>query len=320
MIAMQLRAIIVDAFREAFEKRVFWIFAGMTVLVALAMASVSISDEGVSLFFGLAPLESVDIAPSTPAGRAIIGAILTELIGRWYIGFLGIILSIVATCGVIPSMLERGAVDVVLSKPISRPALFLGRYIGAMAFVLIQATFFVVLTFLVAGLRWHYWSPPYLACIPLFVILFSYIYAFTALFGVITRNAMASFLLTILAWFCVFAPQIAYENLEKVESIGWKVDQRWIDGARLLKTIFPNTREIPRLAGQLIGATVESQTMGEPQEGVADMVFLKLDMQKAYEAEARISNVDFVTSVGSSLLFEAVVVMIAMWKFSRRDF
>jgi len=27
-----------------------------------------------------------------------------------------------------------------------------------------------------------------------------------------------------------------------------------------------------------------------------------------------------VTSIGSSLLFEAVIVFIAMWKFTRRDF
>ncbi|MCB9855724.1 MAG: ABC transporter permease subunit [Phycisphaerales bacterium] len=320
MIAMQIRALIVDSFREALDKKLFWIFAGLTLLLSLAMASVSISDSGVSMFFGAVPIESLQIAPSTPEGRAIIGAILTQLIGRWYIGFVGIILSIVATCGVIPSLMERGAIDVAVSKPISRSTLFLGKYFGSMVFVLIQSALFVVLTFLVAGLRWHYWAPAYLWCIPLFVILYSYLYAFTALFGVMTRNAMASFLLTMLAWLCVFAPQITYEFLEQSDAFGLKVDARWVRGAEVLKTVFPNMREIPSIAGNLIGATVESEVSGQPSSGTVDLGMMTLDYEKAEAAERRIGNVNPVTSIGSSLLFEAVIVAIAVWKFSRREF
>lgn len=320
MLLMQMRALVVDSFREALEKKLFWIFAGLTILVALAMACVSITDEGVNVMFGALVVETTEMAPSSPMGRALIGAILTQLIGRWYIGLIGIILSLVATCSVIPSLMERGAIDIAVSKPISRSTLFLGKYLGSMVFVLLQSTLFVVLTFLVVGFRWNYWAPAYLWCIPLFVILYSYIYAFTALFGVMTRSPMASLLLSLFAWICIFTPQLTYEMLEKSSALGFDVNQRWIDSAKVLKTIFPNTREIPHIAGKLIGASSESELQGQPDEDIIDVGLMQVDVGKAVQAEQRIGDVNPYTSIGSSLAFEAVIVMIAMWKFSRKEF
>lgn len=320
MLAMQIWALIVDSFREAIERKLFWIFAGLTLFVAVLMACIGISDEGVSIFFGKWFFETDLFAPSTMDGRARIGAILTKYIGDFYIGFIGIVIALIATCGAFPSLMERGAIDVALSKPISRRALFLGKYLGSMVFVLMQSTLFVVLTLLVAGLRWNYWSLAYLGCIPLFVILYSYIYAFTALFGVMTRNAMAAMLLSMLAWVFMFLPQLVYETLDSADSVGFNVDRKWVDVAKTAKLIVPNTTDITYIAGNMIGASVATELSSQPTTQSVDAGVLKVDLAKASESERRVSKVNPFTSIGSSLLFEAVIVWIALRLFSRREF
>lgn len=326
MVAMQFRALIRDSFREAMDKKLFWIMIGTTILVAAAMACVGLSEGQVSLLFGWRVYDVPEFSPTSPGGRAFIGALLTKGIGDFYIGFVGIIIALVATCGVIPSLMERGAIDVVVSKPISRSALFLGKYLGSMVFVFIQATIFVVLTLLVAGLRWNYWSWAYLWCIPLIVILYSYIYAFTALFGVMTRNAMAAFLLSMLAWLMMFLPQATYETLDGAGAMGFDVEPKWVQTAKLAKSIVPNTTEITYIAGNLIGASNATDVAPEtpkPSDGpntTSSPDAFTINMKEAAESERRISNVNPWTSIGSSLAFEAVIVMIAMWKFSRREF
>lgn len=334
MWTMQMRALVLDSFREAIEKKLFWIFAGITVFIAMVMACIGMSDKGVSLMFGWKVIETELFDPSTAQGHALIGAILTKGIGDFYIQFIGIIIALVATCGVIPTLMQRGAIDVVLSKPISRRTLFLGKYFGSMVFVLLQATLFVVLTLLVAGLRWHYWSWAYLLCIPLIVILYSYIYAFTALFGVMTRNAMAAFLLSLLAWFGMFLPQLAYETLDGAGAIGLEIDAKWVQVAKFAKLVVPKTTDITYIAGNLIGASTvtptdegdggaqgsTTQVAGDTEATPKSGSMMNINMREAAESEQRVSDVNPYTSIGSSLLFEAIVVYIALLKFSRRDF
>jgi len=43
---------------------------------------------------------------------------------------LAILMSIFATASLVPRMLQKGAIDLLLSKPIGRPALFASRYLG----------------------------------------------------------------------------------------------------------------------------------------------------------------------------------------------
>ena len=129
---MQLRALVLDCFRDALDRKLFWVMAGISALIALVMACVSFDEKGVHLLFGLMTKETDDFAPGNPYGRGLIALILTKYIGDFYIGFIGIVVALVGTCGIIPAMTERGAVDVLLAKPISRPKLFLGKYLGAM--------------------------------------------------------------------------------------------------------------------------------------------------------------------------------------------
>lgn len=335
---MQTWALIIDCFREALDRKLFWVTVGISVLIAAAMACISFDETGVHVLFGKWSHETDLFAADNPNGRALLGGALTKYIGDIYIGFVGIIIALVATCGIFPSLMERGAVDVVLSKPMSRPMIFLGKYIGSMVFVALQATIFVVLTFLVVGLRWNYWMWGYLWCILLIVVLFSYIFAFCALFGVMTRNSMAALLLAMLAWFGIYIPQGVHEAL-----VGFQAGEKWIRIAEVVKTVVPKTTDITHISGNLIGASTATEVffgtvinsdqpeavtqsgstrqsqVGSSSPSQSESVFAP-DLRGAVEAERKLADVNLVTSIGSSLLFEAVIVLIAMWKFSRRDF
>ncbi len=322
MTAMQLRALIVDGFREAVEKKLFWIMTGLSVLLAMAMAMVEMTDTRVIVLFGLWEFETDLFAPSTPLGRAMIGEVLATNIGKVYIGFAGIIIALIATSGTIPALMERGAIDVVLAKPISRTVLLLGKFVGSLVFILIQAGWFVLLTFLVAGIRWHYWQPWYLLCIPLIVVLFSYLYACSVLFGVMTRSAMASLLLTGLAWIAFMVPQMAYGILLSAPAIGLNVSENWIRAAHMVKQVVPKTGDIIIIAGNLIGAdeslVVDDEFMSGEQAEPASLY--NLNPALAVAAERRMRRINPWFSIGTSLAFETVVLALAVRKFRRAEF
>ena len=54
----------------------------------------------------------------------------------------------------------------------------------------------------------------------------------------------------------------------------------------------------------------------DPEDPDTDTVTI----ERASAIERRRMNMNPVHTIGSSLLFEAVVIMLAMWKFSRTDY
>jgi WD40 repeat protein len=125
-------------------------------------------------------------------------------ITRFLLGTLGVMLAILITATMIPQTFEKGAIDLLLSKPLNRPLLFLAKYFGGCAFILINATYLVGGLCLLAGLRWGYWQPRMLLGIPIFLFLFGIYYSISAIAGVIWRNAVICVFLTVAFWAMCF--------------------------------------------------------------------------------------------------------------------
>lgn len=115
---------------------------------------------------------------------------------RFVVGMGGLIVAILVTSTTIPQMFEPGSIDLVLSKPVSRVLLFLTRFVGGCAFVLVIAAPLIIGVWGLAGLRLGLWYPNLFWCIPLFVFLFMVYYTISALSGVIWKNAIVSVILT----------------------------------------------------------------------------------------------------------------------------
>jgi len=50
---MQLWALIVDGFREALDRKIFWVLVGITLLICVALLSIGFEGDHVSFMFGL---------------------------------------------------------------------------------------------------------------------------------------------------------------------------------------------------------------------------------------------------------------------------
>lgn len=312
---MQLWAIIVDSFRDAKERKLFWIMIALSVVIAASMACVGFDEKGIDMLFGTWTIDTSEWSTGGEPLESSFGAHIVKQIADNYLGLLGMILALVATASVFPSLMEPGNIDIVASKPMDRRVLFLGRYVGAMMFVLVQAAIFVGLTFGVMGVRWGYWAWGYLWVAPLTVLLFSYLFAFCALFGVWTRRSMTSLMLTLLAWFFVFLVQTLHSLM--LTAPEWDPSGRWKHMVDAVHWAVPKTQDIPIIAGNLLEGDAFMDVLvekGVPPEGRADF-------RQAVEKQRAINaSVVPLASIGSSLAAEAVLMMLAMWRFNRRDF
>ncbi|HEY3242684.1 MAG TPA: ABC transporter permease subunit [Phycisphaerae bacterium] len=314
---MQTWALIADCFREAFDRKIFWVMVAITLIVTSAMACIGFDERGISFLFGVWRLEYSN--PAFHGGLAAIGiplkfvaAIAINILDT-FVGWIGAVLALVATAGIFPRFMERGAIDVPLAKPLPRWKLFLGKYLGSMVFILMQATLFVALTFVVIGLRWRAWLPGYLLSIPLMVILFSYLYGVCALVGVMTRSTATAILVSLAAWLVFATPATVLQTMSIVQPRG---NGRIVQVARLARWVLPKTGEVAYIAGRWAGAGIELDVPVPPPAGFADDNQAAA-MRELSEQQLKISALK---SIGSSLAFELVIVLLAMRRFSKTDF
>lgn len=120
--------------------------------------------------------------------QSLLNLFVLRLIIDWVLGFAMIFLGILVTASIIPDMLQPGSLHLLLSKPVSRPLLFLAKFIGGCAFVLVCVTQLIIGLWLIAGLRLDIWNPRLLWCIPVCVFLFSVFFSVSAVAGLKWRS------------------------------------------------------------------------------------------------------------------------------------
>jgi len=129
----------------------------------------------------------------------VIKAVLAFII-NYIVGVFSVFAAILVTSSIIPQTFEAGAIDLLLSKPVSRTLLFLTKFLGGCAFIGLNAAYFIVGLWLIVGARFGIWSNSLLLCIPVILFLFSVYYSVSALAGVLWRNAIVSVVVTIIFW------------------------------------------------------------------------------------------------------------------------
>jgi ABC-type transport system involved in multi-copper enzyme maturation permease subunit len=87
-------------------------------------------------------------------------------------------------------MLEKGNIDLLLSKPVSRTQLLIGKFSGGILVVLINIAFLVVGIWLVISLRFGSFNFSFLTIIISVTFIFAVLYSLIVLFGVITQSSI----------------------------------------------------------------------------------------------------------------------------------
>lgn len=120
--------------------------------------------------------------------RMLLNHYVLRVIIDWLLGFVMIFLGILVTAGIIPEMLQPGSLHLLLSKPVTRPLLFLAKFVGGCAFVFLCVSQLIIGLWLVAGARLEIWNHRLLLCIPVCVFLFSVFYSVSAVAGLKWRS------------------------------------------------------------------------------------------------------------------------------------
>lgn len=137
---------------------------------------------------------------------------------------IGVFVAILVTASVVPQMLEPGSLNLLLSKPIHRWCLFLAKYIGACAFIVVLSTYFFFGLWLFFGLRLGIWDSAFLACIPLYVLVFAIYFSVSALAGAIFRSTIIAVVASILFWMLCFVVGFGYSIFSSIND-SYEIDR-----------------------------------------------------------------------------------------------
>jgi ABC-type transport system involved in multi-copper enzyme maturation permease subunit len=158
-------------------RKVFIFFLIISVLVLIVVGLIFGLSSNITLGGGggLTPFEN----PITRIEMMIISP-LTSLC---------LLLAIFSSSSFVPVMLEKGNIDLLLSKPVSREQLLLGKYLGGILVVLINVAFLILGVWLIISLKFSFWDFYFLNIIFSLTFTFAVLYSLIVLLGVITKGS-----------------------------------------------------------------------------------------------------------------------------------
>jgi len=201
-------ALIRDTFREALARKIFWgLFALSTLMILffLFVLKIDIVQGAVatlSVFGNAGPRGS---QPVEQLVRGVYAGIATFLY-TW-----GVFLSVFASAGLIPSVLEPGRIELLLSKPVSRTHILLGRYLGNVLVVSSNFIYLVLGVWTILGVKTGIWSPVFLVSIATTAFIFATLLTVVVLIGVLFESAALAIMVTVALM--IISPIVAQTNI-----------------------------------------------------------------------------------------------------------
>ena len=115
-----------------------------------------------------------------------------------------ILLGVIGIAGLIPEMLEKGTIDLFLSKPLSRVELLLARAFGGVIGMSVNMIYFIFGIWCIFGLKLGVWHWGFLSSSLYLTYAFVCLFSIVTITGLITRSAafsiMLTFAFTIISW------------------------------------------------------------------------------------------------------------------------
>ncbi len=139
----------------------------------------------------------------------------------------GIFFSIFAASGLYPNLLEKGNIDWILSKPISRFQMLAGRFLGGLGIVAFNIFYLIVGSWLILSIKSGYWNVSFLSAGLLIVWVFAALFALMALLGVLFQNAAIS---VMGAYLMIFLSPMLFQRERAYALLSRKIYQLILDG------------------------------------------------------------------------------------------
>ena len=176
---------------------IFYFVVATIVLVLLALGlSHPVDDPDMIMLFGK------QIASLSQKGINVVEFLLIQLhsLSIFWI----ILLGMFGVAGLIPSILEKGMIDLFLSKPLTRTELLMARALGAVSGIALNLIYFFVGVWIIFGLKAGVWHWNFLASVLYVVYAFVCFFSVVTIVGLITKSAgftiMLAFVFSIISW------------------------------------------------------------------------------------------------------------------------
>jgi ABC-2 type transport system permease protein len=274
--------IIKNTFREALAKKIFigyYIFYAIVVILMLFAVNLDAVEGVISL---------TDIKQSV------------HLVEKGFLDIswaLILFFSLVSTASFIPSMLEKGTIDLLISKPVSRLNILFSKYLGAVLFMFLSMVFLLGSIWLILSAKSGYWDFQFLLAIPLITLAFAVMYSINVIVGLTTQSTIISILFNFFMIF-VLCPILSIREgliFTFVKNSGVQFVFNF------LYWVFPKPGEIKDIASSLI-------------------IDKKIDF---WATSANMETGDFTASwmaLITSLMFCIVIFSYSAYYFSRKDY
>ncbi|HZN03921.1 MAG TPA: ABC transporter permease [Candidatus Polarisedimenticolia bacterium] len=191
----KVAAIVLDTGRELAYRKTLLFYFGIVTLTHLFLLLALQTDvaNGVITSIRLFGLEG---SVHGFGGRAAEGMGLEanqlvrgiQIAVTWTLYPIGVMLAVFATASLVPHMLEKGTIDLLLSKPVSRPVLFVSRYLGALLVAGANLFYFVGGVGVILAIKTGVWNGGFFLSGLLMTVYFGALLAFLVLIGVLLRS------------------------------------------------------------------------------------------------------------------------------------
>jgi hypothetical protein len=205
---MKIRAILLDTARELLYRRTLLFYFGVVTLTHLLLLLALQTDvangviSSVRVFGMEGHPQSNGFALDNRQAAGALGldaerlVTMVQFVIACFLYPTGILLSLFATASLVPHMLEKGAIDLLLSKPISRPTLLFARFLGGWLIAGANLVYFVGGVGTILAFKTGIWNWGFLLSGLLMTAYFGSILAFMVLLGVVFRSTTIGMMMT----------------------------------------------------------------------------------------------------------------------------
>ena len=259
--------------------------------------------EEMRLFFGAVSWR-LRLPAVVPSGRRYVSSaemvyVVEIAMGEIMAGWVGLLVAIIVTAGSIPSVLQKGTLDLLLAKPIGRPAILLAKYAGGCIFVFLVATLIIGGCWLALSIRTGHWNLYFPVTILTLTFFFAILYPVSVLVGVLTRSHAMAAVATLVTWLTCYS--VGRERIKLLSPEGVGSSRAWVNAVKVIHMILPKTSDLSIMNQLLV-------SRGGVRDVAGDMV------------PEWLPSTQYGMIFGTSALFALFILSLACVKFSRNNY
>jgi ABC-type transport system involved in multi-copper enzyme maturation permease subunit len=210
-----MAALIADTFQEARARWLFWgLFGLSTLLIAFFLFILKID-----VVAGAVSLLGIEQTSRRVWDMHKLVYLAYSRVAI-FLYLWGTVLALFASAGLIPSILEPGRIGLLLSKPVTRVTLLMGRYVGTVLIVTANVVYLIASIWIIVGLKTGLWYPAFLFAIPITIFVFSVLLSVIAFIGVLFESASVAVMISIALMF-ISGVLAQKDNVVKLLSSEW---------------------------------------------------------------------------------------------------